>query len=208
MLPLPKLSQKQLDRRTTILDAAEHCFARSGFHQASMNEICAEAGMSPGNLYRYFPSKEAIIAGIAERSRADAAESFAAVAKAPNFFDGLAQLARHHLVDETNNDVWLCVEIMSESRRNPEVARLHQSIEADVKGMMVEMLKTAAARGEISSAVDFEAAATMLMVIGDGISWRRASDPTFDAERALPLVFQMVRAMLTDPPPESDKESR
>jgi AcrR family transcriptional regulator len=25
-----------------------------------MQEICAEAKMSPGNLYRYFPSKEAI----------------------------------------------------------------------------------------------------------------------------------------------------
>ncbi len=97
---------------------------------------------------------------------------------------------------------------MSESRRNPEVARLHQSIEADVKVLMVEMLKTAAARGEISSTIDFETAATMLMVIGDGISWRRASDPTFDAERALPVVFQMVRAMLTGPNPESDKESR
>ncbi len=208
MPPLPNLSQKQLDRRTTILDAAERCFARAGFHQASMNEICAEAGMSPGNLYRYFPSKEAIIAGIAERSRADAAASFAAVAKAPNFFDGLAQLARHHLVDESTNDVWLCVEIMSESRRNPEVARLHQSIEADVKVLMVEMLKTAAARGEISSAIDFETAATMLMVIGDGISWRRASDPSFDAERALPLVFQMVRSLLSEPSTESAKESK
>jgi hypothetical protein len=111
-------------------------------------------------------------------------------------------------VDETTNDVWLCVEIMSESRRNPEVARLHQSIEADVKMLMVEMLKTAAARGEISPAVDFEAAATMLMVIGDGISWRRTSDPSFDAERALPLVFQMVRSLLSGPDTASAKESK
>ena len=57
-------TQLQADRRAEILDAAERCFIRSGFHQASMQEICAEAKMSPGNLYRYFPSKEAIIAGI------------------------------------------------------------------------------------------------------------------------------------------------
>ena len=60
-LAKPKLA----DRRSAILDAAERCFAQSGFHQASMHDICVAAGMSPGNLYRYFASKEAIIAGIA-----------------------------------------------------------------------------------------------------------------------------------------------
>ena len=49
--------QRQADRRDEILSAAQRCFVRSGFHQASMQEICAEAGMSAGNLYRYFPSR-------------------------------------------------------------------------------------------------------------------------------------------------------
>ena len=40
-----------------------------------MQEICAEAGMSPGALYRYFPSKVAIIAAIAEAERAQPALS-------------------------------------------------------------------------------------------------------------------------------------
>ena len=66
--------QRQSDRRDEILAAAQRCFVRSGFHQTSMQEICAEAGMSPGNLYRYFPSKESLIAGIAERDRAEVAQ--------------------------------------------------------------------------------------------------------------------------------------
>src|SRR6476659_9938831 len=98
-------AQLQSDRRTEILDAAERCFARSGFHQASMQEICAEAGMSPGNLYRYFASKEALIAGISERNRADAVAGFARVDQAPNFFEGLAGLARHHFVKRTDAEV-------------------------------------------------------------------------------------------------------
>src|SRR4051812_21235390 len=103
-------AQRQSDRRTEILDAAQLCFARSGFHRASMQDICTEAGMSPGNLYRYFPSKEALIAGICERDRADAVASFALVDQAPNFFEGLAGLARHHLVDRTDEEVGLCAE--------------------------------------------------------------------------------------------------
>jgi AcrR family transcriptional regulator len=71
---MPRVSaQHQSDRRNEILEAAQRCFVRSGFHHASMQDICAEAGMSPGNLYRYFPSKEALIAGIAERDRAEVA---------------------------------------------------------------------------------------------------------------------------------------
>jgi len=191
--------QRQSDRRLEILDAAQRCFARSGFHGASMQEICAEAGMSPGNLYRYFPSKEALIAGICERNRAEAADSLLAVDRAPGFFEGLAALARHHVVERTEEEAGLCAEIMAESRRNPEIARLHTELERDIKSRLVAMLRRAAGRGEISAEVDLDGAATMLMVLGDGLSWRRASDPSFKAEAALPHVLHMVECLLVRP---------
>ena len=43
--------------------------------------------MSPGNLYRYFPSKEALIAGIAERDRAEVAQEFASADLSRGFFN-------------------------------------------------------------------------------------------------------------------------
>ncbi len=192
-------AQLQSDRRTEILDAAERCFARSGFHGASMQEICAEAGMSPGNLYRYFPSKEALIAGISERNRADAAANFAMVDEAPAFFEGLASLARHHFIERTDVEVGLCAEIMAESRRNPEIARLYHDIEHEIHGRIAAMLRLAAERGEIRGDLDIDAAATALMVLGDGMSWRRSVDKSFDAERVLPMILQMVRCLLAKP---------
>jgi AcrR family transcriptional regulator len=192
-------AQLQSDRRTEILDAAERCFARSGFHGASMQEICSEAGMSPGNLYRYFASKEALIAGISERNRAEAVASFALVDQSPEFFEGLAGLARYHLVDRTDSEVALCAEIMSESRRNPEVARLYHGIEGDIKARLAAMLRLAVERGEIRSDLDVEAAATVLMVLGDGMSWRRSVEAGFDAERVLPLILSMVHCLLAKP---------
>src|SRR5260370_23132410 len=117
--------QRQSDRRLEILDAAQRCFARSGFHGASMQEICAEAEMSPGNLYRYFPSKEALIAGICERNRAEAADSLLAVDRAPGFFAGLAALARHHLVERSEEEAGLCAAIMAQSPPNPQPAPPH-----------------------------------------------------------------------------------
>src|SRR5215211_1526704 len=88
--------QLQIDRRAEILQAAARCFARSGFHGASMQDICAEATMSPGNLYRYFPSKEALIAGIAERDRAEVAQEFASADLSHGLFTVLEGMAHHH----------------------------------------------------------------------------------------------------------------
>ena len=186
--------QLQADRRFEILRAAQTCFARSGFHQTSMQEICIEAGMSPGNLYRYFRSKEEIIAGIAERDRADAAEQFAAVGKG-DFFDGLAALAQHHLVERSAEEVALCAEIMAESRRNPAVARIYQDMEADVRERFTTMLRSAAERGEIQD-IDFDGTVTVLFALADGLSWRRAVEPTFNAEAVMPIVLGMVRQLL------------
>src|SRR5580765_5821880 len=104
-------AQLQSDRRGEILVAAQRCFVRAGFHGASMQDICAEAGMSPGNLYRYFPSKEALIAGIAERDRAEVAQEFAAVDMSRGLFAVLEDLARHHFAQRPVEDILLCTEV-------------------------------------------------------------------------------------------------
>ena len=188
--------QLQADRRGEILAAAQTCFARAGFHQTSMQEICAEAGMSPGNLYRYFRSKEDIIAGIAERDRAEAARQLASVGHG-NFFDGLAQLAKHHLVERSVEEVALCVEIMAESRRNPAVARIYQDMETDVRERFIALLRSAADRGEIRRDLDFDGTVTVLFALADGLSWRRAVEPSFNTKAVMPIVLGMVEQLLT-----------
>jgi TetR/AcrR family transcriptional regulator, repressor for uid operon len=202
----PKLSmrranaQLQLDRRAEILVAAARCFARSGFHRASMQDICAEAVMSPGNLYRYFRSKEEIIAAICERDRAIAAEGFAMVNRAPDFWSAFAGLAHYHFVERSTEDVAICAEVFAESRRNPEIARLNQQFDGDVKQWMGDLLRQAAARGDIHPQTDIAAAVAMLMVMADGLFWRRATDPSFDPAAVLPLFLATTKHMLTSGP--------
>lgn len=191
--------QHQTDRRATILDAAEQCFSRSGFHQTSMSDICQAAGMSPGNLYRYFPSKVAIIEGITERHRAQVAADFDGVLKAPSFYEGIAAMAQMYMVEKDVEEVNLGVEIMAECRRNPTIAKLFYDFEDDVKARLIQLLKTAAERGEINPTTDFESAAAMLMVMADGISLRRSVDRSFNTERVMPLVFQVVEYLLGKP---------
>ena len=66
---MPKVSQQYRDaRRNQILDAAKRCFLRDGFHETSMQDLFAEAGLSAGAVYRYFSSKDNMVLAIAEQS--------------------------------------------------------------------------------------------------------------------------------------------
>jgi AcrR family transcriptional regulator len=163
-----------------------------------MQAVCAEAGMSPGNLYRYFPSKEAIIAAIAERDLAQARADFAAVDQAPDFFTGFAALGRQYLVERTDEDIALCLDILAEARRNPDVRRIHQTIQADVRAGLIAILRRAAERGQLRHDLDFDKIVTVLLALGDGFEARRAIDPSFDAESVIEIVLDLVRYTLTD----------
>jgi TetR/AcrR family transcriptional regulator, repressor for uid operon len=188
--------QLQSDRRAEILEAAERCFVRSGFHQASMHEICIEAGMSPGNLYRYFPSKEALIAGIAERDRAEVGQQFASADLSHGFFAVLEGLAHHHFSERPAEKVLLCTEIMAEGRRNPEIARILASFDADVRQWLTDLMRAGIKRRDIPADVDVDGAVNMLMIIADGVWWRRALDPDFDPQSVLAKFMDITRHML------------
>ncbi len=49
------------------------------------------------------------------------------------------------------------------------------------------MFKTAAGRGDISKDADIDGAVDMLMIIADGVWWRRALDPNFRADAMVPV---------------------
>src|SRR3954471_7288814 len=76
---MPKVLPEYLElRRQQIVDAAAACFTRRGFHLTTMQDICDEAGMSPGAVYRYFRSKEEIIEAMCARGQSQNAEAIEA----------------------------------------------------------------------------------------------------------------------------------
>jgi hypothetical protein len=87
---------------------------------------------------------------------------------------------------------------MAEARRNPEVRRIHQSIDTEVRAGLVAILRRAAGRGELRADLDFEKIVKVLLALGDGIEYRRAIDPTFSAESVIDIVLDLVRYTLTD----------
>lgn len=64
MARTPKIVE---DRSEQIIDAALRVFARKGFTKATNKDIAQEAGITPGLIYYYFESKEALFQALLER---------------------------------------------------------------------------------------------------------------------------------------------
>ncbi|MGY1941755.1 TetR/AcrR family transcriptional regulator, partial [Nocardia gipuzkoensis] len=59
--------QRAKETREQILDTAARLFGESGIAETSTNRIAAEAGLSIGTVYRYFPDRTAIVDELLER---------------------------------------------------------------------------------------------------------------------------------------------
>jgi AcrR family transcriptional regulator len=77
----PQLKTKSEDTRGRIIEAADALFRRLGFAKTAVADIAAELGMSPANVYRFFPSKNAIVEAICQRCLAEVETQAWAVAR-------------------------------------------------------------------------------------------------------------------------------
>jgi len=127
------MSQPQIepspDRRTQILDAALVCFAKRGFHQASMHDISTEAGISVGLIYRYFENKDAVISAMADRHKQEIHEVLERAQQAPTLLESLEILFTAHCCENEPRVVSaFVVDLYAEASRNPHVADLVRDV--------------------------------------------------------------------------------
>lgn len=197
MPPLARLPDRTVtERQTRILDAAERVFARAGFHAATMNDVAAEAGMSPGNLYRYFASKDAIIAGMSERDRSQIADDFAGLDPASgSLLDQLEALGRRHLVAEPREKSVIALQIWAEAARDPQMAGMCAAIDGAVMGGLASAVAGAKANGELPADLDDARFLQAIFMMADGFFCRRAMDPAFDAAMAAETLFTAMRGL-------------
>jgi TetR/AcrR family transcriptional repressor of uid operon len=135
-MSLPQ-TEAVLDRPAQILDAAVACFAKRGFHQASMHDISAEAGISVGLIYRYFQNKEAVISAMADRHKREIQEILERARQASGLLESLEVLFTAHCGEAEPQVVSaFVVDLFAEAGRNPHVAELVRDVcETSMKGV-------------------------------------------------------------------------
>jgi AcrR family transcriptional regulator len=182
---MPKVLPEYLEhRKQQILDAAAACFVRRGFHQTTMQDICQESELSPGAVYRYFPSKEAIIEAMAEyRQRQNAERLEKAMSKGATLevFDELIRL--FFLEREAAEMMATCalmLETITEAPRNPQIREAQARINAGVRVGLANGVRESQARGEIDPTLDADAVARVMSAVYQGYITQLLVDPDID----------------------------
>ena len=184
------------EKRRQILDAARGCFNRDGFRGASISDICAAAGMSPGHLYHYFDSKEAIVKAIVERGLEEAASVFGQLADRERIVEAVVAEMDHRLKQNRRGEGSFALEILAESARNPAIAGIVQRRERARRELLSRLLREGQKRQQVDSRIDPEAAAALVLSIFESMRLLTIRDPGFDTKRGVEMLKLLITRFL------------
>jgi AcrR family transcriptional regulator len=185
-------------QRARILAAATTCFVEHGFHAASMANIAEAAQMSPGLMYRYFPSKNAIVLAIIERqlaeSRAKIGELHASTDITSNLRESFAQW-QSEVPDAMN--VALFLAMSADARREPQVARALRDSDRRTRADLEGWLSRGNADGGRGIRKDVATSRAVLMqCLIEGLAIRALREPDLDFEMLAPALRQLFDRLL------------
>lgn len=184
-------------RRMEILEAAAICFVERGFHQTSMQEICDQAGMSPGALYRYFKSKAEIIEAIAEEDQRETRDFIQQIEQSESFIDGFLHAAESRInIALKQHYAPLVIEILAEAARNPKVAKKFIANDKQMKTALTKLIKTAIKNGSVNPNLKPDATAELLISIIEGIEGRAILNPGFKLRSVSAMLEQLIHRFL------------
>jgi len=193
-------SERSVQQRARILDAAQHCFIESGFHAAGMASIAARAEMSPGLIYRYFESKSAIILAIIERQLVDKQASIATLKSAPDLSQRICELFRAwQRGDDTVMNAALFLEMSAEATRDPQIAKALARADRTSSRLFQNWVEQHATAPDTAQAErDLSERLLILQCFIEGLAIRAVREPDFDAQIVATAVQRLVRALLQD----------
>lgn len=131
---MPKVSQDHLDaRRQQIIDAARARFASHGFARTSMTDLVEASGLSNGAIYRYFTSKDEIVAAICEQTSQSLPTELTAES-VDDLFQHVRAMAREE------NHARLVAQIYAEAAVSPPLAALVEQQLDDLRAAVIALL--------------------------------------------------------------------
>ena len=192
--------RRAVETRDRIVDAAARIFATHGYAAGTTNRIAAEAGLSIGSLYQYFPNKDAILVALVERHVDDGLRRFRrALARGwPQTLEARLALVVGTLVDGHRDHPRLH-QVLFEEAPHPRwvLDRLHE-VERQAVDLMVEAL---AATPEVRHA-DVRVAARITVATAESLVHRLVAtpEPAADPGAVGDEIVRLLLAYLTGPP--------
>jgi AcrR family transcriptional regulator len=154
---VPKIAEEaRAARREQIIVAGLACFARSGYHAATMADVATQAGVSKGTPYLYFASKEALFLALHEEWDCGAAQRIdAAIAALPHAGRGsprrilyavAAAIAAHVAAEPETCRVLM--EVRTQAAHSPVIAAAVKAADARAHQQLEQLVTAGVSAGE------------------------------------------------------------
>lgn len=151
-----------------------------------MQDICEEAQLSPGALYRYFRSKVDIIQAMCERAYLDDVETMNDSIKDRDTQDIFQELIKRYFIDfddaRTTEVCSLMLELAAEAPRSPEVREAVAGGNHERRQPLKSVIEEAQRRGEIDPSLDSDAVARLMVGVFQGLVMQRLVEPDLDVK--------------------------
>jgi len=178
-------------RRAQILDAAQGCFAKRGYHCATMDDLARASGLSKGSLYWHFHSKEDVLLALFDRTT----EQILAAMRPERtdgggIFDVIlgigSRLLRELTADREVLGAWL--EFFAHEAVRKRLAAAYRESRALLEGL----LQVGVSRGEVAGE-SVPGMAVAITAAFEGLLLQAAVDADFDAESHWPALAAGLR---------------
>lgn len=190
-----------------IIEAAYHALVRHGYHETSMKDIAAEAGLAPGLAHYYFQTKEDLLVAAIEyacRPALDAWEA-AGINKTGPLAEDADPLAFSRTAFELAKQelrsypgvFQLTFDMFGVGLHNPKIAAAVRSFIDERRAFIARLAQGVMAGMRERPAASADAIAGALWGSLHGIYLQKLVDPDFDADAAIDALGEMAIAFAT-----------
>lgn len=194
--PLSALPQGPDARSAEILGRIRSVFADKGFDGASMQDLARAAGMSVGNFYRYFPSKDAIVEAMVAFDLDQIQRDFAAIQQAADPMAALRAKIAEHVGGSCNpDDGRLWAEIGAAAQRKAGIARICCGMEDLVADELLALFAAATGQSPEACRQRFGAHAQFVVLMIKAAATRNPGNRSPDLDA---LILRGIDATLDE----------
>ena len=200
---MPRLRpERKEERRAQIVAAARTCFARSGFHKATLQDVFAEAGLSAGCVYNYFRSKDELMLAIAEERHEDERRLIAEMSEMDDPVAALRQIAKtfadQYLKDDGLDKRRIALQTWSEAQINPFIL---SSVRAGMDGpraQLAHLIRRGQTAKRLTSRHDANAIAHTIIALFHGSMLQKLWKPDIDNATHFAVFEHFLRSIETE----------
>jgi AcrR family transcriptional regulator len=200
---MPRIKpERKAERRAQIVAAARTCFARSGFHNTTLKDVFAEAGLSAGCVYNYFQSKDELMLAIAEERHEEERRLIAEASEMDDPVAAIRQIARTfadtYLKGDGLEKRQIALQTWSEAQINPLILSSVRTGMDGPRAQLAQLIRRAQAAKQLTSTLDADSIAHTVIALFHGSVLQILWKPEIDIDVQYAVFERFLRSLETE----------